>query len=613
MATEMRKLIVACVAGVALAMVPAPARAQGQPGAAKPAAAKESPPEKAAAPADKLVLEQQQVADRYQRLEELLLRMAELSAASDPRRAALLRKAVGQSKERLIAVQFEALVELLQKEQLSRAVENQESVGKDLQALLDLLMTENRSKRIESEKARIREYLKRLSTIINQQKGIQGRSAESGDPKGLADQQGKLAGKTGDLAQDIKTSEEGPAQPGKPGEKGDGDQRDKADGDQRDKGDGGRQDKGDGKGGKPEPSKSGGSAQQKPPADGQQPTPSHGQSKDPSKSPAQGQGQQGQGQPSKGQQGKGQQGKGQQGKGQGDGQPQDQEQGPSQDQAPPQDQQQSPARKRLEAAQQRMREAEGKLKEAQRTGAVEKQEEALRELEQAKAELEQILRQLREEEIERVLAMLEARFTKMLQMQRAVLEGTVRLDKVPQPERSRSHEIEAGRLSSKEAEIDLEADKAMSLLREDGTAVAFPEALGQLRQDIQQVVQRLAEAKVDKITQGIEEEIISSLEEMIQALQKAQKDLEKKRRQQRQQAPPGSGEPQDPPLVDVLAELKMIRALQVRVNSRTERYSKLVEGEQARNADLIEALRRLAERQERVYKITRDLSLGKNQ
>jgi hypothetical protein len=199
----------------------------------------------------------------------------------------------------------------------------------------------------------------------------------------------------------------------------------------------------------------------------------------------------------------------------------------------------------------------------------------------------------------------------MLQMQRAVLEGTVRLDKVPQPERSHSHEIEAGRLSSKEAEIDLEADKAMSLLRQDGTAVAFPEALGQLRQDIQQVVQRLAEAKVDKITQGIEEDIISSLEEMVQALQKAQKDMEKKKQQQ--PSTPRSGEPENPPLVDVLAELKMIRALQVRVNSRTERYSKLVEGEQARNPDLIEALRRLAERQGRIYKVTRDLSQGKNQ
>ena len=72
-----------------------------------------------------------------------------------------------------------------------------------------------------------------------------------------------------------------------------------------------------------------------------------------------------------------------------------------------------------------MKEAEKKLEEAEREGAVEKQEEAIRELEQAKAELEEILRQLREEEIVRMLAMLEARFRKMLELQREVYDGTV--------------------------------------------------------------------------------------------------------------------------------------------------------------------------------------------
>ncbi len=57
----------------------------------------------------------------------------------------------------------------------------------------------------------------------------------------------------------------------------------------------------------------------------------------------------------------------------------------------------------------------------------------------------------------------------------------------------------------------------------------------------------------------------------------------------------------------------MIRSLQFRINLRTDRYSKLIQGEQAQDADLIQALRLLAERQQRVYKITRDLSLGKNQ
>jgi len=46
-------------------------------------------------------------------------------------------------------------VELLRKEQLSRALEDQTEVDKDLRALLELLMSENRAKRIESEKARI--------------------------------------------------------------------------------------------------------------------------------------------------------------------------------------------------------------------------------------------------------------------------------------------------------------------------------------------------------------------------------------------------------------------------------------------------------------------------
>ena len=37
--------------------------------------------------AENLSVQQQQVADRFKRLEDLLLRMGELSAAADPRRA----------------------------------------------------------------------------------------------------------------------------------------------------------------------------------------------------------------------------------------------------------------------------------------------------------------------------------------------------------------------------------------------------------------------------------------------------------------------------------------------------------------------------------------------
>ena len=68
-----------------------------------------------------------------------------------------------------------------------------------------------------------------------------------------------------------------------------------------------------------------------------------------------------------------------------------------------------------------------------------------------------------------------------------------------------------------------------------------------------------------ELTQGLEKDVIAALEEMIAALQKAQKDLENKQKQGQPQQQ--AGEDGEPPLVDTLSELKMIRALQMRVNT----------------------------------------------
>ena len=534
-----------------------------------------------ARPADKLGIEQQGIADNFRHLQDLLLRMAELSELADPRRAALLKKAVRESEERLIGVQFESLVELLEKDRLSRAIENQDNLREDLEALLELLLSENRPMRVESEKARIREYLKRLNQIIKQQKDVQGRTAGTGRPGPLADQQQKLADKTGDLAQDIQQNEEPAAGPPKDAARGSAeDEHPKPDGTKRQEG---RE--------RAESGKKSGKAE--------------GQDEGQDKGQAEPQGQaEGQSQQGAEDSGKSEDSPSERAQG---GQQQDSQEGQGQGQRPSQEQEQNPARRRIQAAESRMREAEEKLKEAEREGAVEKQEEAIRELEQAKADLERILRQLREEEMERMLTLLEARFQKMLQMQRAVYEGTQRLDKVPEPERTHNQEIEASRLGRKEAEIVVEADKALTLLRDDGTAVALPEALEQVREDMRQVVRRLDRAEVGPLTQSIEEEIIAALEEMIEAVGRAQQDAD-----ERKSRPMPPGAPQDQPLVDSLAEIKMIRAMQMRVNRRTERYSKLVEGEQAESPDLLEALDRLAERQARIHQITRDLEMGKD-
>jgi hypothetical protein len=507
-------------------------------------------------PNDKLAVEQRHLAARYQRLEEVLLRMAELNTLTDPRRAALLRKAVAQSKDRLIGVRFEQLAELLGKDQLSRALDDQVELGGDLRALLELLMSENRAKQAEREKALVREYLKQVNEIIRQEKDIQGRTAGGDDQRRLAQQQAKVAEKTGGLARKMHASDDARNGDGRPSRENGGkhaEQHDQGNGAPRGQGDQPRQNGAKQSNGKGENAKGG---------------------KQPSGQPQGGQGE--------------------------NGAPGEK----SPDDSPP-----NPARQRLEAAQQRMQEAENKLKEAQRQGAADKEEEALRELQKAKAELEEILRQLREEQIARMLAMLEARFRKMLQMEEEIYEGTVRLDKVPAEERTHSHEIEASRLSGKQLQVIVELDKAALLLREDGTAVAFPEALGQARDDMQQVTDRLARARVDKMTQGIEEDILAALREMVDSLKKAQRDADDKQKRR----PGQSGGEQERPLVDSLAELRMIKALQLRVNTRTARYAKMIPGEQASGSELIEALQRLAEREQRIYRVTRDLGTGKNQ
>ncbi|HYO25617.1 MAG TPA: hypothetical protein VEQ85_11800, partial [Lacipirellulaceae bacterium] len=121
---------------------------------------------------------------------------------------------------------------------------------------------------------------------------------------------------------------------------------------------------------------------------------------------------------------------------------------------------------------------------------------------------------------------------------------------------------------------------------------------------------RLNRAKVDMITQGMEEDVIASLEQALKMLQQSLQDL---RDQKAQQSSGGGGQPGEQPLVDQLAELRMIRELQVRVNRRTEQYGALVGGEQALEAELLGLLDELALRQAKIVEATRDLETGSNQ
>lgn len=304
------------------------------------------------------------------------------------------------------------------------------------------------------------------------------------------------------------------------------------------------------------------------------------------------------------------------GKGQGQGQGQQGDKNKDKKDTPPQDNPNQPAdgspgRKQVQDANQYQRQAEDQIKKDDKQDASKKQSQAIAKLEEARRKLEEILRQLREEEIERLLAKLEQRCRYMLEIQMEVYDGTVRVDKAigtnPDKKASRAEEQRALQLSDREEVIVTEANKAIQLLEAEGTAVAFPQMFEQVRDDAKNVARRLGKADVGTVTQVIEQDIIAALKDMIEALKKAQQDLKSG------QSQPGQSQPQNQKLIDLLAELKMIRAMQVRVNSRTKVYAQKYTGEQAGEPDIQKELGELAQRQLKIFDVTNNIAKGKNQ
>lgn len=557
MAKRTYRLLLSCALSVAIAAISRPVVAQEEPVV-----------EASAASGDDLKQLQSRLAERYDRLELSVARLAELSGSTQPRRATLLRQLVAQSRDKDVAGQFDNVVAALEHGSYSSAIDGQAALEADLQKLLELLLQEDRDRQIESQRKRIGRYLQDVNRLIRQQRGVKARTDGGDEAKELAEDQRRVGEKTKELGDEIAESEETA--------------NDKARREGADKASGNDGDQSKPKG--IEPGEGSPSPQDSPPKEGQpsKGTPSEGE---PSK-----------GEPSQGSPGEGQESP--------PSEPQD-EQSPQEDAGTPMQR----AAQRLKVAQKRMEDAQRRLQESKRDGAVKEQEKAVEELEQAKAELERILRQLREEELERMLVMLEARIRKMLDQQVHIYEETMQLDAAAAKAPVHEMEIASGRLSRKEVLIVREADRALVLLREDGTSVAFPEAIEQARDDMQSVADRLRDAKVDLITQGLEEDVIAALEESLAALQQALKEL----RDQKGQPPPGGqAPPGEKPLVDQLAELRMIRALQSRVNRRTEQYGAMIEGEQAMEGELLEALDSLALRQQRIFQATRDLGTKEN-
>ena len=246
---------------------------------------------------------------------------------------------------------------------------------------------------------------------------------------------------------------------------------------------------------------------------------------------------------------------------------------------------------------------------------------AEKEIAEAKKQLEEILRQLREEEVERTLAMLEGRFRKMLQREMEVKEKTEKLNQTTEAQRATDFDIQTGKLSTEQNSIATDASRALLLLREDGSSVAFPATVEEMHFDMLQIAARLSAAKVGEFTLELQKDVIGTLNYLVEALAQAQKDKEEEKSAKQ---PPGGGSPQSPgeeALVGKIAELKMLRGLQDRILQRHSRYAKSLEAKSLESGDptattdspdLIAGLKRLAEKQQKLTRIAQDIVNERN-
>ncbi|HAC91203.1 MAG TPA: hypothetical protein DCF63_11315 [Planctomycetaceae bacterium] len=513
------------------------------------------------------------MAQQLSRLEALLLRSADLEALDNPTRAALLQQAVGLSKEAQLSELLEKAAESLLSNQLSEAIDQQKASREALKRLLELLQSENREKRVREQRDQVRRWIEDADRLLRLQSSLRGRTEGGQDSQQAAKDQQQLADKASQIASDLNSSN---ASPNRSEAAPQTDQTQSSPSTEK------------------QPTDSKSNPEQA--LDGQ---PSKDQQTDRQKSESQ----QSEGQQSEGQQSEGQQSgqsKGQEAEGQ---QPQ-----PSQ----------SPterAGQQIQQAQQRMQEARQELEQSQRGGAIEKQREAEQNLREAIEQLEEILRQLREEEVKRSLETLETRLRRMLELQNKIFEETQRLHEIAGDQPDRQVFARAATLARDQQKVSAEGERALLLLKEEGSSAAFPEALIQVNSDSASVATRLESGDVSQVTLVVQEDIVQALEEMVEAISKLRKDNQQRSEQNQQQPGGGSMDPEMQPLIDKLAELRLIRTLQMRVNKRTQIISQMLADPsdpvgQAQAENLKLDLKELSRRQESIEQVTRNVAQG---
>jgi uncharacterized protein YaaQ len=130
-------------------------------------------------------------------------------------------------------------------------------------------------------------------------------------------------------------------------------------------------------------------------------------------------------------------------------------------------------------------------------------------------------------------------------------------------------------------------------------------AMEDIETDLNSVAGFLRQSDVSALTQSVQADIIESLKQLIEATQKEMETMKQEEHSEESQQQEG----QKPPLVEMIAEIKVLRSLQLRVNRRTAQVDQLLKSAQPeQKSELNQQLNELANRQLKLVDSAKEMS-----
>jgi|GEM_PF-5552528 len=261
----------------------------------------------------------------------------------------------------------------------------------------------------------------------------------------------------------------------------------------------------------------------------------------------------------------------------------------------------APGQPSVSGASKSMGSAAGKLSQGQSGGANKDQKDALDQLDKARKDLEEAIRQEEEMAQAEQLAKLDAMLEQMLKKQQGLTAETKRLAaRKGEDGYAREDQLALKEASAGEGRLAEDAAKVGKMLAEDNSTVVFPAIMEEVRRDLADLQERLGGFRADRITRSMQEDVEKNLQEMILAIRE---ELSRRKKEQQDQSAgggQGGGGGGGGPLVKMDAELRLLRTLQLGINSRTAVVDKLKAENNAPAEELERQHRELADRQQKL-------------